>query len=101
MKKDWNKYESQHFFDELITNAGNPRQVARRIVNLLGALSKEEMADRRAAAELTIRDMGISFTVYDEGSNIDRDWPFDIIPRTISSKDWAVVKKSKAKKKKK
>nr|WP_227532941.1 circularly permuted type 2 ATP-grasp protein [Klebsiella pneumoniae] len=35
--------------------------------------------------------MGVSFTVYTEKGNIDRLWPFDIIPRTIDSKDWAVA----------
>jgi uncharacterized circularly permuted ATP-grasp superfamily protein len=32
--------------------------------------------------------MGITFTVYSEGSNIDRAWPFDIIPRIISASEW-------------
>ncbi len=27
--------------------------------------------------------MGITFTVYSDGQNIDRAWPFDIIPRMI------------------
>ena len=32
--------------------------------------------------------MGITFTVYGDGANIDREWPFDIIPRTILNKEW-------------
>jgi uncharacterized circularly permuted ATP-grasp superfamily protein len=32
--------------------------------------------------------MGISFTVYTEGGNIDRAWPFDIIPRIIELSEW-------------
>ena len=28
-------------------------------------------------------EMGITFTVYSEGENIDRSWPFDIVPRTL------------------
>jgi uncharacterized circularly permuted ATP-grasp superfamily protein len=32
--------------------------------------------------------MGVSFTVYTEEGNIDRAWPFDIVPRTISAKQW-------------
>ncbi|MBT8151521.1 MAG: circularly permuted type 2 ATP-grasp protein, partial [Gammaproteobacteria bacterium] len=38
-----------------------------------------------------IQDMGISFTVYDEGSNIDRAWPMDIIPRLIRAAEWREV----------
>ena len=29
--------------------------------------------------------MGVTFTVYTAEGNIDRAWPFDIIPRTIAS----------------
>jgi uncharacterized circularly permuted ATP-grasp superfamily protein len=35
--------------------------------------------------------MGITFTVYTEGENIDRTWPFDIIPRVIPQKEWVRV----------
>ena len=49
-------------FDELITSRGRPRVAARRAVNLMQELTGEEMSARRAAAELAIRDMGISFT---------------------------------------
>ena len=35
--------------------------------------------------------MGITFTVYSEGENIDREWPFDIIPRVIHEKEWKQI----------
>jgi uncharacterized circularly permuted ATP-grasp superfamily protein len=35
--------------------------------------------------------MGVTFTVYSDGENIDRPWPFDIIPRTIAAAEWARV----------
>lgn len=46
------------------------------------------MRARKTAADLAIRDMGVSFTVYSSERNIDRAWPFDIIPRIISAKEW-------------
>ena len=91
MNNSWKNYQADAFYDELITSSGQPRVAARRLVNLLQALSVEEMASRRAAAELAIREMGVSFTIYSEGKNIDRAWPFDIIPRVIPAKDWAQV----------
>jgi len=54
-------------------------------------LSVEELEGRQRAAELSIRDMGISFTVYSDSGNIDRSWPFDIIPRVITAKEWQLV----------
>ena len=96
MNKSWKSYTTGEFFDELITPAGQPRVAARRAVNLLQQLSNEEMSGRREAAELAIREMGISFTIYSEGKNIDRSWPFDIIPRVIPARDWAKVSRGLA-----
>ncbi|GHD21158.1 hypothetical protein GCM10007052_31630 [Halioglobus japonicus] len=96
MNKSWKSYDTGPFFDELITDAGKPRVAARRAVNLLQKLSREEMEARRNAAELAIRDMGISFTIYSEGQNIDRAWPFDIIPRVIGGRDWSKVSRGLA-----
>ena len=37
--------------------------------------------------------MGITFTVYSEAGNIDRSWPFDVIPRVIDADEWARISK--------
>jgi uncharacterized circularly permuted ATP-grasp superfamily protein len=58
---------------------------------MLQGFSDDDMLARRGAAELAIREMGISFTIYSEGKNIDRAWPFDIIPRIISAREWRKV----------
>jgi uncharacterized circularly permuted ATP-grasp superfamily protein len=86
---DWSRYPSADFFDEMINNKGKARPVSRKIAKLLGDLSAEELESRRVAAESTVRDMGVSFTVYSDGENIDRTWPFDLIPRVISADEWA------------
>ena len=91
MNKTWQGYNSSLFYDELLTSSGNPRTAARGMINFLQRLPEEEINERRSAAELAIRDMGISFTVYTEGGNIDRNWPFDIIPRTITAKEWSKI----------
>ncbi len=89
MEKSWRTYKSEGFFDELITAKGNPRAADSEAIKFLKSLSPEELASRRVAAELAIKEMGISFTVYTEGGNIDRAWPFDFIPRVITAREWA------------
>jgi uncharacterized circularly permuted ATP-grasp superfamily protein len=86
---DWSRYPSADFFDEMINAKGKARPASRKIAKLLGDLSAEELESRRVAAESTVRDMGVSFTVYSDGENIDRTWPFDLIPRVISAEEWA------------
>jgi uncharacterized circularly permuted ATP-grasp superfamily protein len=90
MAIDWKHYDSGGAWDELIGPGGRPRAHARELCKYLRALSDEELRAHKDASELTILLMGITFTVYDEeGGSIDRAWPFDIVPRIISRKEWA------------
>lgn len=86
---DWKQYDPNGFFDELITEKHAPRPQAKRLVNYLDSLDPDELEVRRQMAEATIKEMGVSFTVYTDEGNIDRAWPFDIIPRTISKEHWS------------
>jgi uncharacterized circularly permuted ATP-grasp superfamily protein len=49
------------------------------------------LIERQRAAELAVASMGISFTVYSDKGNIDRAWPFDVIPRVIDLREWEAV----------
>ena len=49
------------------------------------------MQARKVDAELAIIDKGVTFTVYSDGENIDRAWPFDIIPRVMPIREWRRV----------
>ena len=78
-------------FDELFTQAGRARPGLSELSNFLKKESLMSLNQRQSAAEMMIRTMGITFTVYSQGENIDREWPFDIIPRTILKKEWERV----------
>jgi uncharacterized circularly permuted ATP-grasp superfamily protein len=88
MAIDWQRYRCDKFYDELFEAPGKPRAASRRLAEYLDDLSDAELADRRVAAELAIKVQGITFTVYSEGKNVDRAWPFDLIPRVIPRKEW-------------
>jgi uncharacterized circularly permuted ATP-grasp superfamily protein len=85
----WGSYKVKGLYDELIRASGKPRDAAKPLCDYLRALTDKEIEEYKAAAELAIRVMGVTFTVYtqEEGS-IDRAWPFDIIPRIITKKEW-------------
>jgi|TARA_B100001063_G_scaffold113624_1_gene106115 uncharacterized circularly permuted ATP-grasp superfamily protein len=91
MKIDWKTYQTNGFFDELIDAQGNIRSHGKQLAQFFAGLSEEELIKARAVADLAIKEMGITFTVYNEGNMIDRAWPFDIIPRTIGKKEWQSV----------
>jgi uncharacterized circularly permuted ATP-grasp superfamily protein len=74
--------------DELLGDDGSPRPAATALVSLIESLGTETLVERQHVAELDILTMGITFTVYSDGENIDRAWPFDIIPRVIPGSEW-------------
>lgn len=89
MTIDWKQYQVAGFYDEIIARASRPRPAARALARLLAGMDEEELSSRQAAAELSIKEMGITFTVYSEAEgSIDRTWPFDIIPRITPKSEW-------------
>ena len=83
----WKGYGDDPHWDELFADADVPRDHCSGVMDYLSELG-EELVERQEAAELAIRSMGITFTVYSEAGNIDRAWPFDVIPRVISTHEW-------------
>jgi uncharacterized circularly permuted ATP-grasp superfamily protein len=88
MPIDWKNYSIKDIYDELIGAAAELRPAAAELGNYLSSMNDAELKEHKDAAELAIQVMGITFTVYSEGSTIDRAWPFDIIPRIIPKSEW-------------
>ncbi len=93
MTIEWKNYPARDVWDELIAPGGRARKGAAALKKALAKLDDDELQERRYAAELAIRSMGITFTVYsgDESGAIDREWPFDIIPRLILKSEWDAI----------
>ena len=87
MPIDWKQYDAAGLWDELVTPSGRARPGAGPLLRVLSRLTDEELS------ELAIRTMGITFTVYDtnEPGGIDREWPFDIVPRLIRKREWDAI----------
>ncbi|MGD9299204.1 circularly permuted type 2 ATP-grasp protein [Thiohalocapsa sp.] len=92
MQRAWDEYSCEGFYDELMVGPGTPRSGCEALAADLDALGADELAARQQAAEASIKEMGITFTVYsEEGGMIDRTWPFDVIPRAIPEPEWRRV----------
>jgi uncharacterized circularly permuted ATP-grasp superfamily protein len=86
----WNAYKSETF-DELVSRDGLPRPAAKPISDYIEALGADQLRDRQRAATAEIRAEGITFVVSDQHGNLDREWPFDVIPRVMSAGEWARI----------
>ena len=90
MTIDWKQYDNTGLYDEMIAPSGRARPGAGALARTLAAFSDDEINELRSAAEVAISTMGITFTVYtgDASGGIDREWPFDVIPRLIAKSEW-------------
>lgn len=93
MSKIWNNYKTDVSYDELMYSDFQPRHNSYTVCQYLNSLTQDNINSRKIAAELAILEMGISFTVYSDEGNIDRAWPFDIIPRIIDAEEWDTIEK--------
>ncbi len=84
------------FWDELIDEHGVARPAAVGLVQQLDALESSGLQARQEMADLEVRAMGITFTVYDDGQGIDRAWPFDVVPRVIAAAEWREIERGLA-----
>jgi len=88
-----NNYLNDGFFDESISSSEEPRPSSAGLFSHFNEMGFQELQERQKIAEKTIAQMGVSFTVYDDTGNIDRLWPFDLVPRTIDADEWQEVSK--------
>lgn len=92
---DFSAYDPQTgpFFDEMFTGPGTPRPQFEAIVRSIDGLGEGTLERRQAAAEHALLKAGITFTLRAEGSenNIERIFPFDILPRVIAADEWRTV----------
>ncbi len=75
-------------FDELLEAPGKPRDGAGGLCDFFSELPPPELEARYRAVDAAIMAAGITFTVYSEAGNIDRAWPFDVVPRIIEKAEW-------------
>lgn len=84
-------YDTETFYDELFEAPGKPRRGAKFLMEQFGTLSVEELETRQKAAELSMLNSGITFTVYGDEAGTEKIFPFDIVPRIIMAREWKKI----------
>ena len=84
-------YDPEDFYDELIDANGNPRPGAQLLVDKIESLPEGDLVLRQKAAEALLLKMGITFNVYGREEGTEKIWPFDLIPRIVSTNDWQQI----------
>ncbi|MFO0889072.1 MAG: circularly permuted type 2 ATP-grasp protein [Isosphaeraceae bacterium] len=75
-------------WDELFEAPGQAHEYCRVLVDRLGRLDVQEFLSRRTSADLAFINNGITFSVYSDRRGTEKIFPFDLIPRPVSGKEW-------------
>jgi uncharacterized circularly permuted ATP-grasp superfamily protein len=78
-------------WDELFASPGTPQAHMAPLVERLGELSPAEFQKLRASADLVFINQGITFSVYSDRRGVEKIFPFDLIPRPVSTSEWRTM----------
>ncbi len=78
-------------YDELIDNAGHPREFAQPFVHAINGLSQQEFGLRWRQAQRLVHENGLAYSGHVTQDSSPRPWELDAIPLLISAAEWGVV----------
>lgn len=91
---DLSKYQNiSNTWDEMYISNDNLREQYHKIISYLQKESANDLNKKEELAKRLFMSQGITFTVYDSGEGIEKIFPFDIIPRVITSLEWSFIEK--------
>lgn len=80
-------------YDELFGPDGQPRDVLKRVVQMINEQGAQNYQQLQQLAEAAFTQSGITFTVYSDSRGVEKTFPFDLIPRIIEAAEWSTLER--------
>ena len=80
-------------FDEMFAGENEVHPHYEPLLELFSTLSKDEIRRRKQSADVSFLNQGITFTVYGRDEGTEKIFPYDLLPRIITSAEWATVER--------
>lgn len=80
-------------YDEIFSSEGNVRNDVYQAIKTIDELSEESLYEKQKFVDASFLKNGITFTVYNNSEGTEKIFPFDLIPRVISKKEWQELEK--------
>lgn len=80
-------------WDEMYNNDSKIRTQYNIINSYLQSTSPEVLFKKEELSRQLFMSQGVTFTVYNDNEGIEKIFPFDIVPRIITSKEWDKIDK--------
>ncbi len=90
---DFENYTTDGFYDELIESDGIARPEVKPLVKRINAMPTHDLKRRQKVAERALYQQGITFNVYGDKKGSEKIFPFDILPRIVTAKEWEVLER--------
>jgi uncharacterized circularly permuted ATP-grasp superfamily protein len=88
-----NGSRAENFFDEMVDAHDQVRPHYRRFQQLFGDIKPEDFDRYRQSVDLSFLRQGITFNVYGDSAGTEKIFPFDLMPRIISAKEWEYLER--------
>jgi uncharacterized circularly permuted ATP-grasp superfamily protein len=86
-------YLLDHAYDEMFAGENELHPHYEPLLELFNTLSKDDLRRRKQSADISFLNQGITFTVYGRDEGTERIFPYDLLPRIITSAEWATVER--------
>ncbi|MBI3878443.1 MAG: circularly permuted type 2 ATP-grasp protein [Verrucomicrobia bacterium] len=82
------QYDPKGFFDEMLDERGDSRPHYRKFRQCFEGMTPDEFDHKRQSVDLAFLRQGVTFNVYGDSAGTEKIFPFDLLPRIISAKEW-------------
>jgi len=86
-------YELSGAYDEMFEGAGRARSQYAALLEELASVAPDDLRRRQLDADRAFLTQGITFTVYGDEQGTERIFPFDLLPRIITAREWDTVER--------
>jgi uncharacterized circularly permuted ATP-grasp superfamily protein len=87
------QYDLGGVYDEVFDAAGEPRPHCRALIEELRLASAQTLRRQQVEADRAFLAQGITFTVYGDDQGTERIFPFDLLPRIITGREWDTLER--------
>jgi len=81
-------YLQHGFFDEAFDACGQSRPHYQSFMQAMARLNSTEFQKIQQMADLSLLNQGVTFTVYSDARGTEKIFPFDLIPRILTAREW-------------
>ena len=90
------RYDLDRAYDEMFDAPTVARPQYHALLNELATVSLDDLRRRQIEADRAFLTQGITFTVYGDEQGTERIFPFDLLPRIITAREWDTLERGLA-----